>query len=200
MKKKCLALLLALLLMSVPTLAEGDPFLDLLGDGDDFDEDLSFMFDDSGYTGTWTDIEALNMEFCLPDGWHTEPAEEGEAYCAESEFGDVRMTLSVEQDLVEDLVAYAEANLPGYHAADAGLYDAVVTEDDASLTVRFLDEAGELLAFRFERTTPEAIDETFALQIAGTCYEIWDGEDFDFGDEWDDQDDSDDFLDVFAEG
>lgn len=159
--KRWLAALLIALLLGTAALAEA---------ADDFD----FFFDDEGYTGEWVGVDALNMEFCLPDGWTEIAPDGGAAYSAIS--GDAAATLDIrlEAEGIDDLSDWAAANVTDYVEDEAGLYDALVLEPDANrIGVAILFGDGQLVTFRFTRATEEDMPREYALQIAGSASENW---------------------------
>ncbi len=176
MLKRIMALLLAALLLGGITLAEED--------------DFGFDFSDDGYTGDWTPVEALGVEFCLPDGWTESPAPEGAAYAAQTDGGAATLSIRLEQEGVEDIVAWGETHLDNYAVGDANFYEVLIEESPRALTLRFVCDGDRLIAFDFTRESEAALATDFALKIAGSTYESWidegfpmdDGEDFDFGD------------------
>lgn len=182
--QKTLAALLALLLMGAFALAEPA------------EDDFNVFFSDGGYTGQWVTIDALHMEFCLPDDWVEMPADDGSVYTAISPDGTVTMDIRVEATGVDSIADWAEDHLTEYALDDAGLYEAVVVEPDANrigVAIRLYD--GALVHFRFARADEEDMPREYALEIAGSTSENW----LDGGDMDDTQDDSfdEDFDDDF---
>ena len=173
--KRLLAALLVVLLLGATALAETS---------DDFD----FFFDDNGYTGEWTGVDALNMEFCLPDGWVTITPDDGAVFSAVSANGGAALDIRVEAEGVENLSAWAAAHLSDYVTDEAGVYDAVVLEpDEGRISVAFLFSDGKLVHFRFTRATEEDLPREYALQIAGSTSENWLGDIFGESGEIDDE-------------
>lgn len=173
MLRRLLTLMLAVFLLGAFALAE--------------DAEFGFDFSDEGYMGEWTPIEELGMEFCLPDGWTPLMPAEGVAFAASSENGDATLSVRLEAEAVEDVIAWAEQHLDNYRVDDAGFYEILVAEDPQALTLRFICDGDRLVAFDFTRTSADALSTDFALEIAGSTYESWidegfplDGEDADF--------------------
>ena len=167
MKKWLSAVLAALLLACFAASAEG----------------FDFAFDDEGYTGEWVSLEGLDLQFCLPDGWAALEPELGAAFSAVSGDAAARLDVSLELEDVFSLKLWADENVPGWEAGEAGLYEAAVEETEDRLTIRLVD-AGRLIAFRFDRASEEAMPRLFALQIAGSLSEDW-GDDADYGEDED---------------
>lgn len=158
MKKKMAMLLALVLALTVGCVAQTEDV-------------YSYDFDDEGYTGTWTTVEELGIEFCLPDGWlEIEAGEEG-VYAAEREDGSASVTIRLEATKVDDLEAWAESNLEAWELDEADFNKAVVTEQNVILTARMLLSGGRVLCFVFERTSREAMPRQHAMQIVGSVYE-----------------------------
>ncbi len=164
MKKTIALCLAALMLFACAGLAETT------------DEEFGYAFDDEGYTGEWTSLEGLGLQFCLPDGWAQLENELGAACSAVSSDGTVNLDVRLEAENVDQLDAWADANLPGWERADAGLYDAAVLETGEQLSVYFTDGSMRVICFCFNRVDPSALSRAFALQIAGSTSEDWDQE------------------------
>ncbi len=140
------------------------------------DEEFGYAFDDEGYTGEWTPLEGIGLQFCLPDGWVLLETGLGAACSAVSSDGTVNLDVRVEAENVNQLDAWADANLSGHEEADAGLYDAAVVETEEQLSVYFKDDSMRVIVFCFNRADPSALSRALALQIAGSTSEDWDQE------------------------
>ena len=97
--KRLLALMLMVLLLATGIAAQAefneDDFGELFGDFDASDAEafpdeeeptdgFDLTFDYGGYSGEWTSVEALNVEFFLPEGWVSGEAAEDEYFFAEN--------------------------------------------------------------------------------------------------------------------
>lgn len=169
MLRRFLAIALAALLMAVPALSE-DGLIDGLREYDGFAEV-------EGYSGEWTAVEALNFEFCLPDGWSVvEPAED-EDFAAERADGAVKLHITAIGAAVEDIVGWGEANLGTYESDTVNFYDVLIEEGNAlTIYVNYLED--NLVAFRFEREGVDCLGRGHALEIVASAYPLWEGEDF----------------------
>ena len=127
---------------------------------EEFDED----FDDGGYDGAWNTVAALDVEIFLPDGWTGEDvSEDGVCYRARSADGAVSLT-----------VCYPLDGAPAGEVASAGGKDArLLRGDDGSVTVAMALSEDRLASFRFDRASEDALAESLALQIAGSCTDVW---------------------------
>lgn len=173
MPKRIVALLMAALLACGIALGE--------------EADFGFDFSDEGYTGEWMPIEALGLEFCLPDGWTPVTPGEGAAFAAASDDGAAALTVRLEAEDVTDVLAWAESRLDGYRVDDSGFNPVLVSENADGVTLRFVCDDDRLIAFDFTRRGEAALTTEFALEIAGSTYESWidegfpmDGDDGDF--------------------
>ncbi len=139
-----------------------------------FDPDVfGFDFDDDGYDGAWLTIEALGLEFCLPDGWTQIEAGEGVACAAAKEDGAARLEIRLEAEDVASLPGWAKAHLETWELVEDDYFDVLLTADDAALTARLLLNGGRLVAFAFTRELEEALPWQRALQIVDTAYAEW---------------------------
>lgn len=171
--RRMLAALLAATLLLAAALAEEDLF--------------GFDFDDEGYTGTWTDIPALGVEFCLPDGWTSVEAGEGVAFAARTDDGTAALEVTMAAEAVENIVDWAEENLTGYKADTAGFFDTLYIEADDGISVYRLNYEDQVMAFAFTRSAPEALSLAFALEIVDSVSEGW-VEDYELGEDGDEAD------------
>lgn len=135
--------------------------------------DFSFDFDDEGYDGAWVSVEALGIEFCLPDGWTEVEAGEGVAYAAAREDGLARLEIRPEAEDVASPTAWAKDNLEAWELVEDDYFDVLLTADDATLTARILLKGGKLVALAFTRETEEALPWQRALRIVDTVYAEW---------------------------
>ena len=181
MLKRIIALLLAALLAGGIAVCE--------------EADFGFDFADEGYTGEWTPIEALGMEFCLPDGWTPVTPGEGAAFAAAKDDGTAGLSVRLEEEGVEDVLAWAERRLDSYRVDESSFYEVLVVEDAGAVTLRFICNEGQLVAFDFTRESEAALTTDFALEIAGSTYESW----IDEGFPMDDEDADFDFFAAFGE-
>jgi len=187
--KRLLAALIATMLLccsATCTMAEDTEDDGFFSDYGDF----GFGFDDDAYEGEWVEVQALMIEFCLPDGWTPGQAAQGAVYSAEKDDGSASLSIRLAAQDVDDLSAWGKANLKGYQMDEANFYDVLVVEGENALSI-YADVSEEgLLAFDFTRTGADALTREFALQIVGSVCAIWgdgdilvdgDFEDFDFG-------------------
>lgn len=135
--------------------------------------DFTFDFDDEGYDGAWVTVEALGLEFCLPDGWAQAEAGEGVAWAAVNGDGTARLEIRLEDEGVTTLTAWAKANLDTWELVEDDYFDALLTADDATLTARILLNGGRLVALAFTRESEAALPWQMALQIVDTAYAEW---------------------------
>ncbi len=170
MRKWIAVLIAALMLSSAFALAED------IGDYD-------FEFNDDGYEGEWVTLEGQGMEFCLPEGWKEVESADGAFYAASNGDASASLSIRLEAEGVEDIIAWGETNLDSYEVDEANFYDALVVEADTSITVRFILDEGKLLSFDFVRADAGALSREFALQIVGSTCLTWDDEDFPFPEE-----------------
>ncbi|MBR1822133.1 MAG: hypothetical protein IJ769_11015 [Clostridia bacterium] len=152
------ALLIAALLLTAVALAE---------------DEFGFDFDDEGYTGTWVDIPALGVEFCLPDGWTQTEAGEDAAFAAAKDDGGAALAVRVEAENVEDVLDWAEANLSNYGIDTAGFFDTLYVESDDAISIYRLNYEDQLMAFGFARESAAALSLEFALEIVESVSEGW---------------------------
>ena len=152
------------------------------------DGDFGFDFTGDGYDGEWVSVEALNIEFCLPDGWQPSQADNGTAYAAAKRDGSATLAIRAEAHDVADLAEWGRANLKDYTVDETNFYQVLVSETEQSLVVRLLTSENVLLAFEFARADAAALSEDFALEIVGTVCELWDEDEVPFIDGGDDGD------------
>lgn len=121
-------------------------------------------FDDGGFDGEWHTVEALDVEIFLPDGWTGEDAT-ADGVCYRAASADGAATLDI---------LYPVEAAAGGEVVSAGGRDARLTRgDDGSLTLMMALSDDRLVGFRFERTSEDALSEALALQIAGSCTDVW---------------------------
>ena len=139
------------------------------------DTDIGFDFDDGGYEGEWIQIIPLGIEFCLPEGWATSSEDsEDSVYVAASRDGTATLCVYLEAENVTDLAAWGERNLDTYELDEANFYDALVSESDGAIQIRFIAGEDNLICFSFDRTGADALSREAALQIVGSVCELWD--------------------------
>lgn len=156
--RRVLAALLALLLLAA-TAATAE-------------EGLDFDFDEDGYTGTWVSVEALNLEFCLPDGWSQADAGE-DTFAAQKDDGTASLQIYVAAEEVDDLVEWGDEVLEDYQIDTSGFVDTLYIEVDETVAVYRLNDDGKLVAFVFDRQTVDDLPTAFALQIVTSASEAW---------------------------
>lgn len=120
-------------------------------------------FDASGYDGAWTTVSALDIEIFLPEGWTGEDvSEDGVCYRAASADGATAMTIQ-----------YPAGDVTGELASASGKEARLSRGEDGSLTIATALSGDRIAAFRFERESEDALSEGLALQIVGTCTDVW---------------------------
>jgi len=172
--KRWLPVILALMLLCGSVFAE---------------EDWDFEAFDDGYDGRWVQVSALDIEFCLPEGWHETAATDGCAYAAASDRGDATLAIRLAAENVDDLAAWGATNLKNSRPVTAGFYDVLLSGGGNGMSAYLIVTEDNLLAFDFTRTGEEALSPEFALQIVGSACALWDDdvplmdgdEGFDFG-------------------
>ena len=158
MKKMLVMLVVALLL---GTVALADPA-----------DDFGFFFAGEGYTGQWAEVDALGLEFCLPDGWVALEPSDGAYFTAVSGDGTVTLDIRVEADGIDDLESWATEHLSNFAMDAAGLYEALVVEpNENGIGVAIKLSDGRLAHFRFARAGEEDMPREYALEIVGTTSE-----------------------------
>ena len=128
---------------------------------------------DGGYTGKWTAIEPWGIEFCLPDGWTGEYINPlgVENYKASS--ADGQATLSIQStgrlDDGQSLAEWAEAIAEGrpVEMSEANGQEAAVIRA-GEITLIFVTCGVDIYCFH-----ATGIPDEMALQIAGTCTDVW---------------------------
>ena len=146
---------------------------------DDGEDDFSVSFGDGGYTGEWTSVEDLQIEFFLPDGWKAGTPDEEEYYFAESEDGSSELSIVLYDDTYDggDFAAWAEKcfDEDEYDLATVNGLDVVLLDDSdiGHIMVLVPGPDGVVVGFNFFRTSEDALSDEFAVQIAGTCTALW---------------------------
>ena len=165
----------ALLCLAVALLLAMTPGASSAGNAEEsvVDHDYVFAFDEDGYSGEWVSVEALGIEFCLPEELSEKEPPEGCAFAAEDESGTICLRIRLEAGDVADIDAWAERNLSVYGWEDANFYRALVTTGDQEVTVRILLGGGRLAAFEFIASDPDDPFVNSALQIVGSVSEDW---------------------------
>ena len=121
-------------------------------------------FDADGYDGAWATVAALDVEIFLPEGWTGEDISEDDAcYRAAAADGSASLTILYP---VDDPATGEVASANGKNAR-------LQRGDDGSLTVTLALSGDRVAAFRFERTSEDALSEEMALSIAGSCVDVW---------------------------
>ena len=139
---------------------------------------FSVTFDDGGYTGEWTSVEDLNIEFFLPDGWVQGDPAEDEYFFAENADGTAQMGIGLLEARYDgtDLAGWAQDNVSGDFSIGLANHQEVVLSIDNEIgrvLVLVPVADGRVIGFNFFRTSVEALSESFALEIAGTCTDLW---------------------------
>lgn len=137
-------------------------------------EDYTFEAFDDGYDGSWVQVDALGIEFCLPDSWHETASPEGAAYAAASEQGDATLAIRLAAGSVDDLAAWGAANVKNSQPGTAGFYDVLLSGDGDAMSAFLIITADNVLDFDFTRTSEDALSPEFALQIVGSACALWD--------------------------
>ncbi len=192
--KRLLALMLMVLLLATGIAAQAefneDDFGELFGDFDASDAEafpdeedptdgFDLTFDDGGYSGEWTSVEALNVEFFLPEGWVSGEAAEDEYFFAENGDGTADLGIGIYDDAYDggELSDWAAANLDAdeYIIGTANTQDVVVLKDDeiGRILVLVPNANGYIIGFNFHRDSQSVLSDSFAVEIAGTCTDLW---------------------------
>lgn len=155
---------------------------------EDVDENVAadeFGFVEEGYTGEWTAVDELNLEFCLPDGWTADQTQADVVYYAINADNTANLSIYKSADDVDDLAAWAEENLENFETGEASLHDVVIREDAEAKTlyIQFLNSENQVITFQFGYTSEDAISREFALEIAGSAYDTWDDGEMAFDEE-----------------
>ncbi|MBQ6347185.1 MAG: hypothetical protein IJI71_06445 [Clostridia bacterium] len=156
---------------------------------EDWTDDYAFEAFDDGYDGTWVQVSALDIEFCLPEGWQETAAPEGAAYAAANAQGSATLAIRLAAQSVDDLAAWGAANLKNSQPTTAGFYDVLLSGGGNAMSAYLIVTVDDVLAFDFTRSIEEALSPDFALQIVGSACALWDDDvplmdgdaDFDFG-------------------
>lgn len=180
MKRLWAALLAAAMLLAMAAIAEED--------------DFGFDFSDEGYTGIWYAIEEMGVEFCLPDGWTPQEAGDNAAFEAAKDDGGATLRAFVAAEDVDDLVAWGDFMLEGYKVDPSGFSDTLYVETSETVAVYRLNDADQMMAFVFDRTSKDALSTEFALEIVSSVSESW----TDFGVAFDDGEGGDALSDIEA--
>jgi len=150
----------ALLLVAVPALAEQD-------------EEYEFDFlEEEGYTGEWLELEALGIDFCLPEGWTQTEPQEGAAFAAAAGDGSASVSIRVAAEEVDDIEEWADQNMDSYEAVPGDYVDTIYVETDEVVTAWRI-YGNKLLCFEFHRAGREALPLNFVLQVVSSANEIW---------------------------
>ena len=121
-------------------------------------------FEDDGYDGQWATVEALDVEIFLPEGWTGEDVAEGDV-CYRAASADGAASLSI---------AYpVEGGAAGEVVSANGKSARLARGEDLSLSLTMELSEDRLALFRFERASEDALSEDLALQIAGSCTDVW---------------------------
>lgn len=182
MIKRFSAILLVALLLCATVHAEESP-------EEGREDGFGFEAFDDGYDGSWVQVSALGVEFCLPEGWQPTCAPDGAAYAAVNSRGDATLSIRPAADNVGDLAAWGAANLKDSQLSKANFYDVLVTGDGNGMSVYLIVTNDSVISYDFTRENETALSPEFALQIVGSVCALWDddvplmdGDDgFDFG-------------------
>ena len=163
MKKWLSAILALMLLLCASASAE-----------EDWEDYAALEAFDDGYDGSWVQVSALNIEFCLPEGWHETNPPESAAYAAASDRDDATLAIRLAAENVDDLAAWGATNLKNSQPATAGFYDVLLSGDGNAMSAYLIVTEDSVLAFDFTRTGEDAFSAEFALQIVGSACALWD--------------------------
>lgn len=128
------------------------------------DEIIADDFDADGYDGAWSTVSALEVEIFLPDGWTGEDVTEDDV-CYRAQSADGTASLEILYP-VDEGVAGEMVTANGQEAR-------LLRGDDGSLTLTLALSEDRLAGFRFERSDEDALPESMALEIAGSCTDLW---------------------------
>ena len=149
----------------------------------------SGQFDD-GYDGSWIQVDALGIEFCLPEGWSETGAPSDAAFAAKRDAGGASVCIRPVAQNVDSLSTWGKDNLKDAQPDEANFYDVLVSERETAVSVYLNLSNGGVLSFDFSRDGHSDLPRSFALQIVGSVCELWNDEDipmlegddgFDFG-------------------
>ena len=154
--------------------------------------DFGEMFGADGYDGEWVTLPALDIEFCLPEGWHGaafDELDEVRAFTGSNADETVKLNITLwdasddgdytgqtgeaflkylAESLWEDKTRLTKAN-----GMEVALYRG--EEEDRTDVLVLVPQPERVICFGFQCETPDAIEDDFALAIAGTMTEadIW---------------------------
>ena len=146
---------------------------------DEFGNSFDVTFDDGGYNGEWVSVDDLEIEFFLPEGWQQGTPAEDEYFFAENEDGTAELGISLFDDSFdgEELSDWAAEALDGedYVVGMANALEvAIVTDEEMGRIVVLVPSAeSNIVAFDFYRESENVLSSEFALEIAGTCTDLW---------------------------
>lgn len=152
-------------------LFEGEEFV-VDGEWEDF-EAFGFEMESEGYSGEWIQLEDLNMEFCLPDGWTIALTEEDVSFYAETADGKGSISVYVESDMEEDILAWADKNLGQYETDIANFYDVVLKRSEIQTHIYLINAQGKLIDFRFIYDAENPVSREFAIEVVGSACDVW---------------------------
>ena len=136
-------------------------------------ESFGFEMESEGYTGEWIQLVNLNMEFCLPDGWSEALTEEEMEFYAETEDRKGSISIYIESETEEDLLAWADKNLGQYETDIANFYDVAMQSEENRMTIYLINAENRLIAFRFIYDAENPVSREFALEIVGSACDVW---------------------------
>jgi len=135
---------------------------------------LAATFEDDGYTGAWVESKGLSIEVFLPEGWSGEDRSDSEGPYFSAAGDKVALEVHPESEKVSDLVKQSsdpQGNLT-FESAQANGLDAALARRADGLTV-VVPCGPKAYRFDFHFDAPEALSESMALRIAGSCTDLW---------------------------
>ena len=183
--KKLMVLLLAVFVLALGAMAET---AETPAPSPTPEPDFGEKFGSDGYDGEWVTLPALDIEFCLPEGWHGvafDELDEVRAFTGSNADNTVTLFITLwdgdytgqtgeaflkylAESLWEDKTRLANAN-----GMEVALYRGECGDHTDVLVL--VPQPERVICFGFHCDSPDAIEDDFALAIAGTMTEadIW---------------------------
>ena len=176
MKRIAAMLIMAVLMAAIAGLAEPSETETEGAPAGAVDEtDAGFAPESEGYTGEWVSVDALNIEFCLPDGWQVADTQEDVVLYAANGDASAQLYIYLEAQDVEDLTAWAEENLNEYETGTANQHEVLIEQDAEAgqIFIQFINAENQLITFQFDYDAESGLTREFALEIVGSAHDIW---------------------------
>lgn len=135
---------------------------------------MAATFEDDGYTGAWAESKGLSIEIFLPEGWSGEDRPDANSPCFYAAGPACALEVRALGDVSGNLVDWAAAHSERltFEAAKANGLDAALARRADGLTV-VVPCGPKAYRFDFRLDPPDALSESMALRIAGSCTELW---------------------------